>query len=74
MNNKNKKTSVKSGIWFNMTTPLQSMTRLGYSKSEIKRLIKNGAVEKNGHVVTDSDWILEEGDTLRIGKKRFLTI
>lgn len=48
-------------------------TNLASSKSEAKRLIKEGAVELGGEVVSENEGIeLSPGDLLKVGKKRFL--
>lgn len=45
-----------------------------YSKSEIYRLVKQGAVRVNGKKVTDPNFITKVGDTIRVGKGRFFKI
>lgn len=48
-------------------------TNLASSKSEAKRLIAEGAVEKGGEVLDNNDPVeIEPGDMIRVGKKRFL--
>jgi tyrosyl-tRNA synthetase len=44
------------------------------SMSEARRLLKQGAVEKNGEAVTSAVADLKPGDVLRVGKHRFLRI
>lgn len=48
-------------------------TTLSSSKSEAKRLLKEGAVELGRGVVSENEGIeLKVGDILKVGKKRFL--
>jgi len=47
---------------------------LAASKSEARRLIRQGAVEIEGQTVTDITTKLQEGDRIRVGKHRFLRI
>src|SRR3989344_910340 len=48
-------------------------TNLAPSKTEAKRLIKDGAVELGGEVVEANEGIeVSPGDLIRVGKKRFL--
>ena len=44
------------------------------STSEIKRLIKNGAVEVNGEKVTNYKYKPKVGDLIKIGKGEFIKI
>lgn len=48
----------------------------GYVKSsnEFRRLIAQGGVQVNGKKAQNSDMLIESGDVLRIGKKRFLKV
>ncbi|MBI2416195.1 MAG: tyrosine--tRNA ligase [Candidatus Kerfeldbacteria bacterium] len=50
--------------------------RLASSKSEAQRLIKQGGVQLNDHVVTDwqAPWGLRPGDTIQVGKRKFIQI
>lgn len=64
------------------TLPYQDSTVLDYfidqrliaSKSEAKRLLKEGAIDIDGEVITDSDTKVEKGNIIKIGKKRFFKI
>ncbi len=47
---------------------------LASSLSEARRLIKQGAVEINGHKVVSNLNVLEPGSVIRVGKHRFLRI
>lgn len=47
---------------------------LAPSKSEAKRLIKNGAVEIGGQIVEESEAELQNNQIMRIGKKRFVKV
>lgn len=47
---------------------------LAPSKSEAKRLIKEGAVEIDGQTVTETEVEFENNQTMRIGKKKFARI
>ncbi|MEX2237550.1 MAG: tyrosine--tRNA ligase [Dehalococcoidia bacterium] len=55
---------------------LQSLVDAGLiaSKAEGKRLFAQGAVERNGEKITAPDAELDEGDVLRIGRKRFVRV
>lgn len=46
------------------------------SKSEIRRLIKQGAIEINGKKITtkDSFMPLKNGDLIKVGKKEFIKV
>ncbi len=44
------------------------------SKSEVKRLIKQGAIDLNGEKVTDGNVTLSKDDKINLGKRRFLKI
>lgn len=48
--------------------------RLIASKSEAKRLLKEGAIDINGEVITEAETKIEKGQTIKIGKKRFFKI
>ncbi|OGM28856.1 tyrosine--tRNA ligase [Candidatus Woesebacteria bacterium RIFCSPHIGHO2_01_FULL_41_10] len=47
---------------------------LDISNSDAKRLIKQGAIEHNNTQVVDSKATVAEGDTFRLGKKRYITV
>lgn len=47
---------------------------LAPSKSEAKRLIKEGAVEIDGQTVAESEIKLENNQVIRVGKKKFVRI
>lgn len=47
---------------------------LAPSKSEAKRLIKEGAIEVDGQTVQESEIILENNQVIKIGKKKFVRI
>lgn len=44
------------------------------SKNEIRRLIKQGAIEFQGKKIKDDGYLIDENGILRIGKKKFLNI
>lgn len=44
------------------------------SNSEFKRLIKQGGVQLNGEKISCIDQIINDGDVLKIGKKKFVRI
>ncbi len=44
------------------------------SKSEAKRLIKQGGVDINGEKITDVNFELKQGDKINLGKRRFLKV
>ncbi len=46
----------------------------GESKGQIKRLLKEGAIKVNGEKVMDSDCVLQVGDDIQIGKKRWYKV
>ena len=47
---------------------------LAPSKSEAKRLIREGAIEIDGQTVNESEIILENNQVMRVGKKKFIRI
>ena len=48
--------------------------KLVKSNSDFRRLLKEGAISFNGHVVSDPQAGIEDGGIVRVGKKRFLRI
>lgn len=44
------------------------------SGSELRRLVAQGGVRKNGVPVTGMEDSIENGDVLRIGKKKFVKL
>lgn len=58
---------------FDCLTPFVESGLAG-SKSELRRLIAQGGVRKNGVPVTSMEDAIEEGDVLRIGKKKFVKL
>ncbi len=44
------------------------------SKSEVKRLIKQGGIDVNGEKITDANFKLKTGDKVNLGKRRFLKV
>ena len=44
------------------------------SGSELRRLVAQGGVQKNGEKVTSMETMLFTGDVLRIGKKKIVRI
>lgn len=44
------------------------------SKSEFRRLVMQGGVRKNGAVVNGMEDVIEDGDVIRIGKKKFVKL
>lgn len=44
------------------------------SKSEFRRLVMQGGVRKNGAVVNSMEDVIEDGDVIRIGKKKFVKL
>jgi tyrosyl-tRNA synthetase len=57
-------------------TPLsEALKSVISSKSELRRLVKQGAIEnKSGGRITDADMVLSREMVLKIGKKRFLRV
>lgn len=55
----------------NIVTSLEKI--LG-SKSEVKRLIKQGGIDVNGTKISDSNLKLEKGDKINLGKRKFLKV
>lgn len=58
---------------FDCLTPFLESGLTG-SKSELRRLIAQGGVRKNGVPVTSMEEAIEDGDVLRIGKKKFVKL
>lgn len=50
------------------------MSSSSRSMSEIKRLIKQGAVKVNGKKITDYRYIPKPGDEIQVGKGEFIKI
>ena len=44
------------------------------SNSEMRRLVAQGGVKKNGEILADLNDVLVNGDVLKIGKKQFFKI
>ncbi len=44
------------------------------SGSELRRLVAQGGVRKNGVPVTGMEDSIEDGDVLRIGRKKFVKL
>ncbi len=44
------------------------------SKSELRRLVAQGGVRKNGVPVISMEETIENGDVVRIGKKKFVKL
>lgn len=51
----------------------EALTQSGVSKSEVKRLLEQKAIDVNGNTVT-GDQEVKSGDIIKIGKKKFLKI
>lgn len=58
---------------FDCLTPFLESGLTG-SGSELRRLIAQGGVRKNGVPVTSMEETIEDGDVLRIGKKKFVKL
>lgn len=58
---------------FDCLTPLVE-AEIVKSGSEFRRLVTQGGVRKNGVVVTRMEEELQDGDVLKIGKKRFVKV
>lgn len=58
---------------FDCLTPFLESGLTG-SKSELRRLIAQGGVRKNGVPITSMEEAIEDGDVLRIGKKKFVKL
>jgi tyrosyl-tRNA synthetase len=54
-----------------IVSTIAPFTSMG-SISEAKRLIKQNAVDINGKVVTDSSYVVESGDEIKVGSRTFL--
>lgn len=55
-------------------TLLDTIGKITKSRSEAKRLIKNGAVDVNEKTIFDPDFKLKKNDKIKIGKKIFITV
>ena len=53
---------------------LEDIIQLLQSKSEIRRLISQGGVQINGEKINEISAILNNGDVIKIGKKKFVKI
>lgn len=49
-------------------------TNLSLSASEVKRLISQKAVDVNGITITDPDYQLKSGDTIKVGKHKYIRV
>lgn len=58
---------------FDCLTPFLESGLTG-SGSELRRLVAQGGVRKNGVPITSMEEAIEEGDVLRIGKKKFVKL
>ncbi len=45
-----------------------------FSKSKIKKLIKQKAIDVNGKVITNGNEVLKDNDIIKVGKKMFLKV
>ena len=50
------------------------LSRVVASKSEVRRLVKQGAVSVDGKKIDDASFSLRSGQVIKIGKRRFLKI
>ncbi|CAN5324038.1 tyrosine--tRNA ligase [soil metagenome] len=53
---------------------IDTLEKIVGSKSEVKRMINQGAVDINGEKVNDSSMELKSGDKINLGKRRFLKV
>lgn len=53
---------------------LDTLVQVGKSKSEVKRLLTQGAIDVNGKTITDPDHQLGVGDKVKIGERIFVKI
>ncbi len=58
----------------NMGIIIDSLEEIVGSKSEVKRLIKQGGIDVNGEKITDTNFKLKSGDKINLGKRRFLKV
>lgn len=54
--------------------PLLTKSKYTASNSEFRRLVAQGGVQLNGEKMEDFDYVLANGDVLKIGKKKFVRI
>ena len=54
--------------------PLLAAAGYGESNNALRRLLSQGGISKNGEKVTAGDTPLEDGDVLKLGKKRFVRL
>lgn len=54
--------------------PLLAAAGYGESNNALRRLLSQGGISKNGEKVTAADTPLEDGDVLKLGKKRFVRL
>ena len=50
-----------------------AVTKMVSTKNEARRLLKEGAVSRDGQAITDENWTPGKG-VLKIGKRRFLRL
>ena len=53
---------------------VSGLSELRLSKNELRRLIKQGAVEFNAKKIDDANFVFKERGTLKIGKKKFFRV
>ncbi len=53
---------------------LDTLVQIGRSKSEVKRLLTQGAIDVNGETIIDPNHRLEAGDKVKIGERIFVKI
>ena len=65
--------TVEQGNLFDCVAPLVQSSMIS-SGSELRRLISQGGLQKNGERVCSLEETIQTGDVLRIGKKRFVRL
>lgn len=58
----------------NFSLILDLVTKVVGSKSQAKRLLKEGAVDIDGKAVTDPAFVLTGGENIKIGKREFIKV
>lgn len=55
-------------------TLIDTLTQIGKSKSEVKRLLSQNALDINGNTVTDPNTKVQVGDKIKVGERIFLKV
>lgn len=66
--------TMRTGVWYYIIELRKFLEEKGISRSEIRRLLKDKAIEVNHVIITEPKCLLEKGWNVRVGKKKFYTV